>query len=408
MAFPLTYCDIRGFNYVPSNARNDIEFWRDYDGALVEKELDYAKRLGLNSARVFLAYAVYEHNQVEFLARVKHFVQAAYARGISTMVVVWDSCFSDLMPTYEADEEDWIPNPGVQRLTPDFWPQGEAYCADLAKTLVDNPGLLIWDVMNEPLATTWQSRAESAEQARRCETIWTFARHFCGVMGRLDPSHPRTVGVLRPEHLPNIVDCVDVVSFHDYSPTRGRVHAQLGKGIETALHAGKPVLVSEVGCLARANPYDICLEACQDLGIGWYMWELMIGRSRWRDIHGIVYPDGTVRDPSIVAAVQGFFRNRSETAIAPNIGKEGRVGSALEASAAWLAKSDEEHDQASCSAGLETLEIMANLLESGELVPMANPPGTVVGALPTLSEPLAGQIRELMLPWGKILEQQQP
>jgi len=196
-----------------------------------------------------------------------------------------------------------------------------------------------------------------------------------------------------------------VLSFHDYSPTRGQVRAQLGKGIAMARQAEKPVLVSEVGCLARANPYDVCLEVCRDLGIGWYMWELMIGRSRWRDIHGIVYPDGTVRDPSIVAAVQGFFRNRGETRVAPNVGKEGRVASVLDSAMDWLAKPDEQHDKASCIAGLETLEIMANLLEAGEMVPMVDAPRTTVWALQARAEPETDRIRGLIESWSRILEQ---
>lgn len=49
----------------------------------------------------------------------------------------------------------------------------------------------------------------------------------------------------------------------------------------------------------------------------------MIGASMWRDIHGVVYPDGTVRDPSIAAAIRGFFRKRTGEIVAPNIDKEG-------------------------------------------------------------------------------------
>ena len=114
------YSHVRGFNYVPSTAVNDIAFWRDYDEALVERELTYAQRLGLNSARPFLAYVVYEHDPKTFLARLRHFVRAAHERGISVMPVVWDSCFDSTLPTYESSENKWIPNPGVQRLGPDF------------------------------------------------------------------------------------------------------------------------------------------------------------------------------------------------------------------------------------------------------------------------------------------------
>jgi hypothetical protein len=222
-------------------------------------------------------------------------------------------------------------------------------------------------------------------------------------MHRLDPAHPLTVGVMFPDRLPNVADCVDVVSFHDYSPTRARIRSRLGGGIEVARQQGKPVLVSEVGCLARANPYDVCLEICRDLGIGWYLWELMIGKSRWRDIHGIVYPDGTVRDPSVVAAVQGFFRNRGVSRVAVDIDKEGRVTATLRAASDWLATPDGKHDRASCAAGQETLECLANLLETGELVPMADLPSVQVEALRAEPQPSPAAIRAQMQAWVQVI-----
>lgn len=48
------YSHIRGFNYTASYARNDVFFWEDYRPEVVEREMGYAQRLGLNSARIFL------------------------------------------------------------------------------------------------------------------------------------------------------------------------------------------------------------------------------------------------------------------------------------------------------------------------------------------------------------------
>jgi len=45
--------------------------------------------------------------------------------------------------------------------------------------------------------------------------------------------------------------------------------------------------------------------------VGWYIWELMIVREGWGPVHGVFYEDGTVRDPSIAAAIMGFFRKRT-------------------------------------------------------------------------------------------------
>jgi len=409
------YGHLRGFNYTPSTASNDVAFWRDYDEALVERELTYARRLGLNSARPFLAYAVYEHEPQAFLRRLRHFVRAAHDRGISTMPVVWDSCFSEVRPTYDIVSEDWVPNPGVQRLGPDFWSEGERYCRDLVQTMGPEPGLAMWDVMNEPMVTSYVQgpslallrgprdeawfRENVPDREERVQKIWSFVHHFCRVMKELDTDHPITVGVHRAAMLKEVGADVDVLSFHDYRPTRAAIRAHIDEALEYAHEFEKPVFISETGCLARANPYDMTLEICQEAGIGWYLWELMIGASRWRDIHGIVYPDGTVRDPSIVAAVQGFFRKRSGDIVPPNVDKEGAATRTLSRASEWLGAPDADYAE-----GLAILEVMVNLLEAGEHVPMYDLPSVKVLSLSEETPANRAELCRLLVRWGDVLE----
>ena len=393
------YGHLRGFNYTPSTAVNDISFWRDYDEGLVERELTYAQRLGLNSARPFLAYVVYEHDRKSFLNRLTHFVRTAHDRGISVMPVVWDSCFDDTRPTIASTENKWIANPGVQRLGPEFWPDGEAYCADLVQTLGSEPGLAMWDIMNEPLITSWVME-ETPERDERKGTIWNFVHHFCGVMKKLDSAHPITVGVANVATLAQVETHVDVLSYHDYLPTRAAIRAQIDDGLRVAEANQKPIFISELACLARANPYDVTLEICQEAGIGWYLWELMIGKSRWRDIHGVVYPDGTVRDPSIVAAIQGFFRRRGPDMIPPDVDKEGAATRVLGQAKEWLGTPDVDYAQ-----GVILLETIANLLEAGEHVPMSDPPSARALALTSAVETDSNRaelVRSLVL-WSEAL-----
>ncbi len=393
------YAHLRGFNYTPSTAVNDISFWRDYDEGLVERELTYAQRLGLNSARPFLAYVVYEHDPKSFLNRLTHFVRTAHDRGISVMPVVWDSCFDDTMPTIGSTENKWIPNPGVQRLGPEFWPAGEAYCADLVQTLGSEPGLAMWDIMNEPLITSWVME-DTPERDERKGTIWNFVHHFCGVMKNLDSAHPITVGVANVATLAQVETHVDVLSYHDYLPTRAAIRAQIDDGLRVAEANQKPIFISELACLARANPYDVTLEICQEAGIGWYLWELMIGKSRWRDIHGVVYPDGTVRDPSIVAAIQGFFRRRGLDIIPPDVDKEGAATRVLGQAEDWLGTANSDY-----AKGLGLLETIANLLEAGEHVPMCDPPSARVLALIEAEESPVNraELIRLLVLWGETL-----
>ena len=125
----------------------------------------------------------------------------------------------------------------------------------------------------------------------------------------------------------------------------------------------------------------------------------MIGVSCWRDIHGVVYPDGTVRDPSIVAAIQGFFRKRSGEIVPPNVDKEGAATRVLAQAQIWLGGGTTDYAE-----GLRLLETMANLLETGELMPMTEPPSVRMLALGEENITNRAELCKLLMLWSEILE----
>lgn len=389
---------MKGFNYVPSYARNDIEFWRDYDSVMVERELEYAKRLGLNCARVFLAYVVYRQQKEKFLDAVLHFVRTAHSLGIKTMPVVWDSCFSEKEPVIDVDSNEWYANPGVMYLGEAFWAEEEIYCQDLIRLLSQEPGLIMWDIHNEPLMTSYIYDYEEEERRRHTKVLWCFTEHFCRYFREQDPDNPVTVGVDNVDQLDRIGCLCDVLSFHDYSPTWQGIEAAFAKGLDFARRLNKPLLCSEMCCAARANPYDVAIEIAMRSGVGYILWELMIGKCFWYDRHGICYPDGTVRDPAIVAAIMGFFRRR-ENCVAYNVNTELYGDRCLQRMRLWR-----ENGQGCRAEGLEILCMMANLLEAGQLVAQCNLPSTRYLALAhdeaAGREALIGQMDE----WALILQ----
>jgi hypothetical protein len=103
--------------------------------------------------------------------------------------------------------------------------------------------------------------------------------------------------------------------------------------------------------------------------VGWYIWELMIVRRGWGPVHGVFYEDGSVRDPSIVAAIMGFFRKRSEDILPAVPDREGWVSKVIERSDLWL-----KDPARTWNDGLNLAETAANLLESAEVSPMRIPP----------------------------------
>ena len=113
-----------------------------------------------------------------------------------------------------------------------------------------------------------------------------------------------------------------------------------------------------------------------------------------------MYPDGTVRDPSIVAAIRGFFRRRGPDMIPPAVDKEGAATRVLDQANAWLGAANSDY-----ANGVGLLETIANLLEAGEHVPMSDPPSAGVLALAEAEEGPANraELVRLLVLWSEAL-----
>jgi GH35 family endo-1,4-beta-xylanase len=70
--------------------------------------------------------------------------------GISTMPILWNG--NGLDPAM---------------LKPEFRVRGDAYIKAVVQALKDEPGLLMWDVMNEPLTNAYYGRATAEEKPGR-------------------------------------------------------------------------------------------------------------------------------------------------------------------------------------------------------------------------------------------------
>ncbi len=108
---------MRGANYVPSYAKNDVAIWMDYDPVVIDRELGYAERLNLNTVRVFLNQAVYEHEPKVFLERLENFLTLCEKHKIRAMLVLFDSCFDpQIVDLKDYRDKTWMPSPGFSRL----------------------------------------------------------------------------------------------------------------------------------------------------------------------------------------------------------------------------------------------------------------------------------------------------
>jgi hypothetical protein len=367
---PKDLSGVRGFNYQSAETIGHAEFWLQYNPAVTERDLDYARRLQLNQVRVFVPYAAWEKNKEALRKNLRHFVRAAHERGIG------------VMPTMQYKFGEWKDKVA--------WPNSREFVADLVATIGKEPGLEIWDVENEPECC---SLPPTPDNRLHMEHAVFMARMF----HELDPVTPVTIGATFAENMIEMGDAVDVLSFHDYSSTRARIRANIEKAKQYAATTGKPLINSEIGCIARANPYDVTLQEHMQAHVGWYIWELMI-TGNWGTVHGVFYPDGTVRDPSIAAALLGFFRNRGENVVEDVPDRENHLTEAVTKNRAWLAGPD-----ADWKTGLDLAEVSANLLEAAQLAPMHNPPTRQVDLLRS-GQPNISALRSTLERFTSLLE----
>jgi hypothetical protein len=366
---PFDGVDVRGANYCTAGGHH-LEHWLHYDPKENERDLDYAKKININQVRVFLSYPAYLADKDAFRRNLVHLARACQARGIGLMPVV-------------QSKRDMI-----KEAAP--YPRTREWIAALLDAVGDEPALVCWDVYNEP------DYPDSPERPAHIAEARIMAQLFRELDTRTTRA-PVTIGFAYENFMEQNADVVDVLSFHDYSPTRGEIRHNIELAAAFAAKAKKPIVNSEIGCTARANPYDVAIEEYSNAHMGFYIWELMITRY-WGNVHGIFYPDGTVRDPSIVAAMLGIFRNRSADIVPEFPDREKKVTRTVTAGRKWL-----DHAHADYAAGLDLAETAANILEANQLVSMRDLPTRRV-ALLREKAPDPAALRELLADLLKTLE----
>ena len=290
---------MRGANYVPSYAHNDIQIWVDYDPTVVDRELVCAGKLKLNCVRVFLHVAAYERDPQRFLNNFESFLGLCEKHRMRMMPVLFDSCCGP--PSLEKyRDKDWVACPGQDRLDKEHWPALEKYVRDVVGGHKDDKRVVMWDVMNEPTCTPFYQKEEGKK------LIHAFVRRALDRVKAQKPSQPRTVGLRFSSQLSLVQDQVDVLAFHNYERD---LREDIQKAREIGRRLGKPVIVNEV-VMRPQQPFHFAMPILREEKIGWVFWELMLGKTQFsrgdNPIQGIVYPDGACRDAREVAAVMNI------------------------------------------------------------------------------------------------------
>jgi len=357
------YSFVRGVCHGPYSS--DREVWK--------RDFGFCNRLMLNSIRMWMQQRRYETEGDAYVQMIKAYVHMANDYGITVMPIFFNG---------NAIAE-------FTSLTEEEWDKAYQYAKAMIGALKDEPAIIMWDVINEPMCCDYLFRSPKEEYEARFEKLTYWTRRATEMIKYIDNTSPITVGHELADHVHTTIDLVDVVSFHDYLRTRSQMENAIFRVQKLAAENGnKPILNTETGCVCRANPYDIELELCAKHKIGFYIFNLII-QGHWGDVHGVVYPDGTIRDPNIVAALMGFFRKRSSDRIYANPNREHHSARAIKRVEKVLAiKETKLHHFETHSSDeiLEAAEYVVNQLEAAEMVPMWNPPSAQIACWRALPE----------------------
>jgi hypothetical protein len=344
---PASLSGVRGFNYTPASAKRSWDMWLNLDTQEVDRDFGYANELRLNQTRVFLPFGAWQQDPKTFSANLSSFMDIAQKHGIGVMLV--------LVP-YMA-----TPGSGTNVAPTDVDAKMQDWIKAVAEIVKDKPSMAFWDVQNEP---DYQGSLEHPRSEEDLARRMHIARMFADTVHEVDKVHPTTVGCTYEKCMEDTADFADVLSFHDYSPTVAQIDENIAKASAFSAKVGKPFFNTEMGCIGRANPYDVILHEYYKAHAGFYIWELTMTQY-WGKVHGVFYPDGTVRDPAIAAALLGIFRNRGPDVILEDPDRESWVTTAVADGKTWLASANPDWND-----GLRIAEIEANLLEAAQLVPM--------------------------------------
>jgi hypothetical protein len=294
---------LRGSNFNPSTAINQLETWQSesFDTATINRELGWAKNIGMNVMRVYLHHLAWQIDQQGFKERMKTYLDIAEKHGIKTVFVFMDDCWN---PTYKAGKQPdpkpgvhnsgWVRDPGdLLFIDTTIMKTLETYVKDVLTTFKDDKRIVIWDLYNEPGNSGYGNKSMPLLK-KVFEWAW-----------EVRPSQPLSSGVwnIRLSDLNKFqTENSDIITYHNYeSPDKHQAC------IDTLKRYGRPLVCTEYMARRNNSLFSNIMPILKEQNIGAINWGLVAGKSNtkyaWDEpitdgsepklwFHEIFHPDG--------------------------------------------------------------------------------------------------------------------
>ena len=334
------FSNVRGVNYIPTypsvwadppelpgnlefvGIASSVAIWRFYTSGDVDQQLGWLRGLGVNTLRVWLNHAVWEHDERECRARggsnafLDHFAELlalASKHALYVMPILWDELFVEPSNTPFDDITVWVRNPASAKVNlawasdPSDPYNGDEYVKAVVRIGRQSEALAMWDIMNEPGQ----------------HDAWL--RHYCDLVRQHDPNpaHKITIGNAALTPFGGALTAaaldqptLDVLSYHPYGMFRQNVQAWTGLARQVSqppfTDRPKPILATEGGNPGEAQRYDDFLAYCSEVRVGSMPFQAMIGRGKFifGDGQGMLYDDGEMRFEQDAVALRGLGRHQ--------------------------------------------------------------------------------------------------
>lgn len=283
-----------GCNFTPSTAINQLEMWQadTFDPETIDRELQWAASIGMNTVRVFLHEVAWEQDREGFLNRVDQFLDLAAKHNIRPMIVLFDGVWDpdpqagpQRRPRTGVHNSGWVQSPGRVVLADDAKQDAlKEYVGQVFDRFANDERVLIWDLFNEPDNPNTNSygplelKDKDARAERLVRLAFTWAR-------ALDPEQPLTVGCWRGDVWDDAskmnlvhraaVELSDVISFHDYSKAD-----VLQRRIDQLKTYGRPLICTEFLARGHGSTFEVALPIMKKEKVGAYCWGLVDGKTQ--------------------------------------------------------------------------------------------------------------------------------
>jgi hypothetical protein len=280
-----------GSNYIPASAINELEMWQadTFDPQRIDKELDWAESIGLNTMRVFLHDLPWQQDPKGFQKRIDAFLAIAAKHHIKPLFVLFDSCWDpnphlgkQHEPTPGVHNSGWVQSPGAKALQDSSqYPRLEAYVKGIVGAFANDKRILGWDIWNEPDNVNDSSYKDPANKA---ELVLALLPRAFAWAREARASQPLTSGVWKgdwssPEKLGPMekiqLEQSDVISFHSYDKPE-----IFEKRILSLQQYRRPILCTEYMARGNGSTFQGSLPIAKKYHVAAINWGLVAGKTQ--------------------------------------------------------------------------------------------------------------------------------